>query len=113
MHTSTVSSVQRVDTLVPGVFALWPKVFRDSRGFFTETYHQAEFATLGITDQFVQDSHSCSCKGTLRGLHYQLRHPQAKLCRVVEGKRLTLPSTFEWGLRTSENGQASYFRQRT
>jgi dTDP-4-dehydrorhamnose 3,5-epimerase len=82
------SSLQRIDTLVPDVFALWPKVLRDRRGFFTETYHQAEFATLGITDQFVQDSHSCSCKGTLRGLHYQLRHPQAKLCRVVEGEAL-------------------------
>lgn len=51
-----------------------------------ETYHRARFAELGVTDSFVQDNHSCSGKGTLRGLHYQLRHPQAKLCRVVEGE---------------------------
>jgi len=51
-----------------------------------ETYHQTKFAELGIKDSFVQDNHSRSTKGTLRGLHYQLRHPQAKLCRVVEGE---------------------------
>lgn len=53
-----------------------------------ETYHQEKFATLGITDAFVQDNHSRSVKGTLRGLHYQLRRPQAKLCRVIEGEVL-------------------------
>jgi dTDP-4-dehydrorhamnose 3,5-epimerase len=51
-----------------------------------ETYHRARFAELGIADSFVQDNHSCSAKGTLRGLHYQLHHGQAKLCRVVEGE---------------------------
>ena len=51
-----------------------------------ETYHHDTFAALGISDSFVQDNHSQSSKGTLRGLHYQLRHPQAKLCRVVEGE---------------------------
>lgn len=53
-----------------------------------ETYHQAKFAALGITDVFVQDNHSSSAKGTLRGFHYQLRHAQAKLCRVIEGEAL-------------------------
>ena len=53
-----------------------------------ETYHQAKFAALGITESFLQDNHSSSRKGTLRGLHYQLRRPQAKLCRVVEGGAL-------------------------
>jgi len=53
-----------------------------------ETYHQAKFAALGIADSFLQDNHSCSRKGTLRGLHYQLRRPQAKLCRVIEGEAL-------------------------
>lgn len=51
-----------------------------------ETYHRVKFAELGITDSFVQDNHSCSSRDTLRGLHYQLQHPQAKLCRVVEGE---------------------------
>jgi dTDP-4-dehydrorhamnose 3,5-epimerase len=53
-----------------------------------ETYHRTTFADLGIGDTFVQDNHSRSAKGTLRGLHYQLQHPQAKLCRVVEGEAL-------------------------
>jgi len=63
-------------------------VLRDARGFFMETYHRRRFAELGITDSFVQDNHSRSLKNTLRGLHYQLRRPQAKLCRVVEGEVL-------------------------
>ena len=53
-----------------------------------ETYHRDKFAELGITDNFIQDNHSRSARGTLRGLHYQLPHAQAKLCRVVEGKVL-------------------------
>jgi dTDP-4-dehydrorhamnose 3,5-epimerase len=80
--------LQRLDTSLPGVWELRPKVIRDARGFFLETYHQQKFSDLGIHDVFVQDNHSRSAKGTLRGLHYQLRHPQAKLCRVVEGEVL-------------------------
>jgi dTDP-4-dehydrorhamnose 3,5-epimerase len=70
------------------VWELQPAVFHDARGFFTETYQQQKFRELGIPDIFVQDNHSRSAKGTLRGLHYQLRHAQAKLCRVVEGQAL-------------------------
>ena len=77
---------EHVETSLPGVFVIKPEVFRDARGFFTETYHTAKFADIGIRDQFVQDNHSRSCRATLRGLHYQLRHPQAKLCRVIRGK---------------------------
>jgi dTDP-4-dehydrorhamnose 3,5-epimerase len=80
--------MQRVETSLPGVFELRPAIHRDARGFFIETYHKAKFADLGIADGFVQDNHSRSAKGTLRGLHYQLHHPQAKLCRVVEGEAL-------------------------
>jgi len=80
--------MQKVDTSLPGVFELRPKIFGDARGFFMETYHRTKFADFGIRDTFVQDNHSCSAKGTLRGLHYQLQHPQAKLCRVVEGEAL-------------------------
>jgi dTDP-4-dehydrorhamnose 3,5-epimerase len=80
--------VQRIETSLPGVFELRPKVFRDARGYFIETYHRAQFAELGILDLFVQDNHSRSLKGTLRGLHYQTNHSQAKLCRVVEGEAL-------------------------
>src|SRR5207247_1623622 len=80
--------MQRIETSLPGVFELRPVIHRDTRGFFIETYHKAKFADLGIADAFVQDNHSRSTKGTLRGLHYQLTHPQAKLCRVVEGEAL-------------------------
>ncbi len=77
-----------METTLPGVYELSAKVFRDGRGFFSETYHRDQFAALGITDVFVQDNHSRSVKGTLRGLHYQLHHAQAKLCRVIEGEAL-------------------------
>ena len=80
--------MQRIETSLPGVLELRPKIFRDARGFFMETYHQTRFSELGIRNVFVQDNHSCSSKGTLRGLHYQLHHPQSKLCRVVEGEAL-------------------------
>jgi dTDP-4-dehydrorhamnose 3,5-epimerase len=80
--------VQRIETPLPGVLELRPKVFSDARGFFMETYHRNQFAELGIPDVFVQDNHSRSTKGTLRGLHYQTQHSQAKLCRVVEGEAL-------------------------
>jgi dTDP-4-dehydrorhamnose 3,5-epimerase len=80
--------MEKVATALPGVVELRPKVFRDPRGFFMETYHRDKFAALGIPDSFVQDNHSRSSRGTLRGLHYQLPHAQAKLCRVVEGEVL-------------------------
>ena len=80
--------MQLIETSLPGVFELRPVVHRDTRGFFIETYHKEKFADLGIADAFVQDNHSRSAKTTLRGLHYQLPHPQAKLCRVVEGQAL-------------------------
>jgi dTDP-4-dehydrorhamnose 3,5-epimerase len=80
--------LQRIETTLPGVWELRPRVLHDARGFFLETYHLGKFADCGIADSFVQDNHSRSAKGTLRGFHYQLRHPQAKLCRVVEGEAL-------------------------
>ena len=71
---------------IPEVRVLEPKLFKDARGFFMETYHAQRLRELGIADEFVQDNHSASVRGTLRGLHYQLQHPQAKLCRVVRGE---------------------------
>jgi dTDP-4-dehydrorhamnose 3,5-epimerase len=80
--------MERIETSLPGVYELRPVVHRDSRGAFLETYHYATFSELGIKDTFLQDNHSISSRGTLRGLHYQLLHAQAKLCRVVEGEAL-------------------------
>ena len=80
----------RIETSLPGVFELRPVIHGDERGFLIETYHQAKFISLDISDTFVQDNHSRSAKGTLRGLHYQLKQPQAKLCRVIEGEALDI-----------------------
>ncbi len=82
--------IRKVETALPGVWVLEPAVFFDDRGFFLESYHEERFASLGITERFVQDNHSRSARGTLRGLHYQLRRPQAKLCRVVHGTVLDI-----------------------
>ena len=74
-------------TSLPGVLIFQPKVFPDARGFFFESYNARAFETAtGLKRDFVQDNHSKSIKGVLRGLHYQIQHPQGKLVRVVAGK---------------------------
>jgi dTDP-4-dehydrorhamnose 3,5-epimerase len=73
-------------TKLPEVLLIEPKVFGDSRGFFFESWNEREFGRAGIRAKFVQDNHSRSEKGVLRGLHYQLRQPQGKLVRVVAGE---------------------------
>lgn len=70
---------------LPGLITIEPVVHRDPRGFFLETFHARKYAAAGIPTTFVQDNHSYSRLGTLRGLHMQLRHPQGKLVRVVDG----------------------------
>jgi dTDP-4-dehydrorhamnose 3,5-epimerase len=76
-----------VKTEIPEVVILEPKVFGDERGFFLESFNQQRFnEVVGQQLSFVQDNHSCSAKGVLRGLHYQIQNPQGKLVRVVSGK---------------------------
>ncbi len=75
-----------IETDLPGVLILEPKVFGDARGFFQETWNARVFAEIGIDAQFVQDNHSRSAKGILRGLHYQVQDPQGKLVRVTSGR---------------------------
>lgn len=82
------SLVERIETELPGVVIIKPRVFKDPRGFFMESYQRQRFAELGITHDFVQDNHSRSTQGVLRGLHYQLGQPQAKLVRVTLGRVL-------------------------
>jgi dTDP-4-dehydrorhamnose 3,5-epimerase len=73
-------------TAIPDVLVLEPKVFGDARGFFFESFNARDFAqATGVNAQFVQDNHSKSAKGVLRGMHYQIQHPQGKLVRVVQG----------------------------
>ena len=71
---------------IPGVLLVKPAVFEDRRGFFMETYRRKLFAAAGVDAEFVQDNHSSSSRHVLRGLHYQVRSPQAKLVRAVRGE---------------------------
>ena len=75
-----------IKTEIPGVIVIEPRVFRDERGFFLESYQEAKYRDAGITETFVQDNHSKSTKGILRGLHAQNPHPQGKLVRVTTGE---------------------------
>ena len=91
-------------TQISDVILIRPKIFSDSRGFFLETYREDEFARFGIDKRFVQDNHSGSVKGVLRGLHYQIHQPQGKLVRVLAGEifdvavdlRRTSPTFGKW-----------------
>jgi dTDP-4-dehydrorhamnose 3,5-epimerase len=81
-----MDAIRKIPTSLPGVVILEPRVFGDQRGFFLESYNERAFAELGIEERFVQDNHSSSRRNVLRGLHYQIKHPQGKLVRVVEGE---------------------------
>jgi len=73
-------------TAIPAVMVIEPKVFSDERGFFLESYQKQRFLDAGIDADFVQDNHSKSHHGILRGLHYQINQPQGKLIRVIDGE---------------------------
>lgn len=79
-----------VRTKLEGVLIIEPWVFGDDRGHFFESYQAQRYAAAGLPERFVQDNHSYSVVGTVRGLHYQLRHPQAKLIRVIRGSIVDL-----------------------
>ncbi|QSN60698.1 MULTISPECIES: dTDP-4-dehydrorhamnose 3,5-epimerase [unclassified Caballeronia] len=105
-------AIQVTATALPEVKIIEPRVFGDARGFFYESFNAREFAEhveAGV--EFVQDNHSRSAKGVLRGLHYQIQHPQGKLVRVVEGEvfdvavdiRKSSPNFGKWvGVNLSE-----------
>jgi len=77
--------MQVTPTTIPDVKLIEPKVFGDARGFFFESYNRRSFSTAGLDAEFVQDNHSRSHRGVLRGLHYQIQHAQGKLVRVIAG----------------------------
>jgi len=93
-----------IETSLPGVLLIKPDVFNDTRGFFQETYSAERYQLLGIDARFVQDNHSRSSRGVLRGLHYQLNYPQGKLVSVARGEvfdvvvdiRLNSPTFARW-----------------
>ena len=74
-----------IPSSLPDIILIEPQVFGDERGFFMETFQAKRFAEAGIPTEFVQDNHSRSKQGSLRGLHYQIRQPQGKLVRVTSG----------------------------
>lgn len=73
-------------TALPDILLIEPRVFGDARGFFFESYHRRALAEAGLVAEFVQDNHSLSAHGVLRGLHYQIEHAQGKLVRVIAGE---------------------------
>ncbi len=75
-----------IETAIEGPLIIAPKIFKDRRGFFMETYNRQKYASAGITDTFVQDNLSYSLKNTIRGLHFQIRYSQAKLVQAVSGE---------------------------
>lgn len=108
-----------IRTPLEGVLILEPKVFGDARGFFMESYNQRDFAAAtGLNLDFVQDNHSRSRRGVLRGLHYQIQQPQGKLVRVVRGAvfdvavdiRRSSPTFGRWaGVELSEDNQRQFW----
>lgn len=81
-----MSNFKKIETGIEGLYVIKPTVFADNRGFFMETYSKRDFEEIGITNDFVQDNHSKSTKGVLRGLHFQKEYAQAKLVRAIKGE---------------------------
>jgi dTDP-4-dehydrorhamnose 3,5-epimerase len=82
---SLMTKFKKLETGIEGLVVIEPKVFEDPRGFFMEAYNKKEFDAMGLSMNFVQDNHSKSMKGVLRGLHFQTEHPQGKLVRATKG----------------------------
>ena len=107
-----------IETKVAGVVVIEPAVYGDERGFFMETYNVGRYGEAGLAKVFVQDNHSRSCRGVLRGLHYQLERPQGKLVGVVRGEifdvavdiRQGSPTYLKWvGVRLSEENHRQLY----
>ena len=110
--------MQVIETKLDGVKIIEPRVFGDSRGFFLESWNRKGYEEAGLPVDFVQDNHSRSAQGVLRGLHYQIRQPQGKLVRVTQGEvfdvavdiRRSSPTYGEWAgvILSAENHRVFY-----
>ena len=85
---------------IDGLYIIEPKKHTDDRGYFMETYNRRDMEEFGLNMEFVQDNQSCSSKGVLRGLHYQIDYPQGKLVRVIKGKVFDVAVDIRKGSRT-------------
>ncbi len=103
---------------IEGLYIIEPTVHGDSRGYFMETYNQRDMAEAGLDMVFVQDNQSMSSKGVLRGLHFQINHPQGKLVRVIKGRvfdvavdyRKDSPTYLQWfGVELSDENQKQFY----
>ncbi|ABX44025.1 dTDP-4-dehydrorhamnose 3,5-epimerase [Lachnoclostridium phytofermentans] len=103
---------------IDGLFVIEPTIFKDNRGYFIETYHKEAYEAAGITAEFIQDNQSMSKKGVLRGLHFQINYPQAKLVRVLSGEVFDVAVDLRKGSKTfgkwygvvlSEENQKQFF----
>ena len=103
---------------IEGLFIIEPKLYSDYRGYFMETYNKSDMAEAGLVMTFVQDNQSMSIKGVLRGLHYQINHPQGKLVRVIKGRvfdvavdlRKDSPTYLQWyGVELSEENKKQFY----
>ena len=95
-------------TSIEGVLIIEPDIFKDNRGFFMETYHHIRYQESGISRVFVQDNLSFSVQGTLRGLHYQVKHPQAKLVQVITGEIFDVAVDIRYGSSTFGKWTGAY-----
>ena len=100
-----------IETALPGVLTVEPDVHRDARGFFLETFHARKYREGGIDAAFVQDNHSRSVRGTLRGLHGQRKKPQGKLVRAVQGEVFDVAVDIRSGKHVGVILSAENFRQ--
>lgn len=89
-----------ITTPIEGILIIEPKLFKDKRGFFMETYNQIRYRASGIDRTFVQDNLSYSQKNTIRGLHFQIKHPQAKLIQVLSGEIFDVAVDLRFGSAT-------------
>lgn len=113
-----MAKFKKISTPIEGLYIIEPRVFPDKRGFFMESYNKREFEAIGLTMEFVQDNHSKSTKGVLRGLHFQDKHPQGKLVRVIRGEvfdvavdiRRGSPTFGKWyGIILSEDNKRMFY----
>ena len=113
-----MGQIQVTKCPIDGLYIIEPKVFGDHRGYFMETYNQADMAAAGLDMVFVQDNQSMSVKGVLRGLHYQKEHPQGKLVRVIRGSvfdvavdlRPASPTYGKWyGVELTEENKKQFY----
>ena len=103
---------------IEGLYDIEPKLYSDCRGYFMETYNKQDLAEAGLNMTFVQDNQSMSIKGVLRGLHFQINHPQGKLVRVIKGRvfdvavdiRKDSPTYLHWyGVELSEENKKQFY----